>query len=297
MFRLGEYDEGGSKAIAQYLKDAGFKVDTRSFLTALTHSQAFMEGKLSELKGQIKDIDVYERYLDALRSTLSPCITHEEFKDRFFTVLDPSWKEVKALMDRYSDSSIEPSEEDAERIFDAYNKLVEMKTVSNFIEDVIVLNDIDIDQPAEEKLKDPTLRIEVDPEDYDPDQKLLKGWTHVGLGKVYEVYIDEFSARLFRDIDEKFQDDYPDEYMQILGIGLLIEDLVEEPSQGKIDMESFAERCTLDLGEDEEASVTIDGSTVTEDIAKVLEKNGVVKIKGGGIKWRASEGVKGQKKG
>ena len=296
MFRLGEYDEEDSKAIVQHLKDAGFKVDTRSFLTVLTHSQAFLEGRQSELKGLVKDMDVYERYLDVLRSTVSPGITHEDFKDRFFTALDPSWKDVKALMEKYSDSSMEPSEEDAEKIFDAYNKLVEMTDVSDFIEDVIILNDIDIDQPAKETLKDPILRIEVDPEDYDPDQKRLKEWTHVGLNKVYEVYIDEFSTPLFHDIDKEFQGDYPDEYMQILGMGLLIEDLVEEPSEGKIDLESFAERCTLDLGEDEEASITIDGSMVAEDIAKVLEKNGVIKIKGDAIKWRAVEGGKGQKK-
>jgi hypothetical protein len=294
MFRLGEYDEEDSKVIVQHLKNAGFKVDTRSFLTGLTHSQAFLEGRQSELKGLVKDMDVYERYLDVLRSTVSPGITHEDFKDHFFTALDPSWKDVKALMKKYSDSSIEPSEEDAEKIFDAYNKLVEMTDVSDFIEDVIILNDID--PPTKEKLKDPIIRIEVEPEDYDPDQKLLKEWTHVGLNKVYEVYIDEFSTPLFRDIDEEFHGDYPDEYMQILGMGLLIEDLVEEPSEGKIDLEAFAERCTLDLGEDEEASITIDGSMVAEDIAKVLEKNGVIKIKRAVIKWRAVEGRKGQKK-
>jgi hypothetical protein len=296
MFRLGEYDEEDSKAIVQHLKDAGFKVDARSFLTVLTNSQAFLEGRQSELKGLVKDMDVYERYLDVLRSTVSPGITHEEFKDRLFIALDPSWKDVKALMEKYSDSSMEPSEEDAEKIFDAYNKLVEMTDVSDFIEDVIILNDIDIDQPAKEKLKDPILRIEVDPEGYDPDQKLLKEWTHVGLNKVYEVYVDEFSTPIFRDIDEEFQENYPDEYMQILGMGLLIEDLVEEPSVGKVDLESFAKRCTLDMSEDEEASITIDGSMVAEDIAKVLEKNGVVKIKGDVIKWRAVDGGKGQKK-
>jgi hypothetical protein len=60
-------------------------------------------------------------------------------KNRLFITLDPSWKDVKALMEKYSDRSMEPSEEDAEKTFDAYNKRVEMTDVSDFVEDVIIL--------------------------------------------------------------------------------------------------------------------------------------------------------------
>ena len=64
-----------------------------------------------------------------------------------------------------------------------------------------------------------------------------------------------------------------------------MKDLAEEPSPGKIDMESFAERCDLEL-ENQGNILAIDGADVAEEIARVLEKNGVIKIKGDMIKWR-----------
>jgi hypothetical protein len=51
-------------------------------------------------------------------------------------------------------------------------------------------------------------------------------------------------------------------------------------------MDVFAERCDLEL-EREGNIVSIDGTNVAEEIARVLEKNGVIKIKGDMIKWKA----------
>jgi hypothetical protein len=50
-------------------------------------------------------------------------------------------------------------------------------------------------------------------------------------------------------------------------------------------MESFAERCDLEL-ENQGNILAIDGTDVAEEIARVLEKNGVIKVKGDMIKWR-----------
>jgi hypothetical protein len=61
---------------------------------------------------------------------------------------------------------------------------------------------------------------------------------------------------------------------------------VERPSPGKIDIDAFAERCDMEL-EDKGNILEIDGTDVAEDIARVLEKNGVIKIKGDMIKWKA----------
>jgi len=76
--------------------------------------------------------------------------------------------------------------------------------------------------------------------------------------------------------------------LSIAALGLLIEELVENPSEGKIDMESFAdERCVLEFQMGKEGtSMTIDASWAAEEIAKVLEKNDVIKIKGDTIKWK-----------
>jgi hypothetical protein len=91
---------------------------------------------------------------------------------------------------------------------------------------------------------------------------------------------------LFEELDEEFQESYPEEFLKIMALGILITDLVEDPSSGKIDLEAFSKRCELDL-EKEGDILSIDGTDVAEDIARVLEKNGIIKMKGNTIKWKS----------
>ena len=61
--------------------------------------------------------------------------------------------------------------------------------------------------------------------------------------------------------------------------------MVEEPSPGKIDMQAFSERCIIEMEKDGDILV-IDGEETAEEIARVLEKNGIIKLKGETIKWK-----------
>ena len=53
----------------------------------------------------------------------------------------------------------------------------------------------------------------------------------------------------------------------------------------KMDIEDFAERCILDVGS--RFTMSVDASLVAEEIARSLEKRGMLKIKGNTIKWKA----------
>ncbi len=136
-----------------------------------------------------------------------------------------------------------------------------------------------------DSLDDLVISIPVRPADYDDDEPMLQKRGDVELIKKHEVSIDEFSAPLFQRIDEEFEKKYHEEYLQIMALGLLIDDLLNEPPQRKMDIEDFAERCILDFGDKD--ILGIDASLVAEEVARSLEKNGIIKLKGSTIKWRA----------
>jgi hypothetical protein len=95
MFKLGEYCEGETKPIVNYLKDAGIKVEQRACLYAIPEASEYLEGRLSELRGEISDIETYERYLEALKAALAQGATPDDLRDRFYCELDPVWAEKK----------------------------------------------------------------------------------------------------------------------------------------------------------------------------------------------------------
>jgi hypothetical protein len=294
MFKLGEYYEGETKPIVNYLKDAGIKVEQKICLYTILDSSDYLEGKLSKLRGEIKDIETYERYLEALRAALAKSATPDDVKDQFYCELDPVWAEKKRQAeDILMNLSSAPSEEEKQatkkmlmEIMDEINTkdALEMAKAFDFAVMTLSRNEIMPDQEVGDRLADPILRIMVNLNDY-KDHKLFRRTLFVDFEKQYELYIDEFSAPLYEEIDEEFEDSYPEEFFKIRILGILIKDLLEEASPGKIDMESFAERCDLEL-ENEGNIISIDGTDVAGEIARVLEKNGVIKIKGDMVKWR-----------
>ena len=66
-----------------------------------------------------------------------------------------------------------------------------------FVENVLSINDIEIGEAVGEKLNDPVLRINVNPEKYDPKPKFLKSDIELIVEKVYDVYVDEFSMPFY----------------------------------------------------------------------------------------------------
>ena len=70
-----------------------------------------------------------------------------------------------------------------------------------------------------------------------------------------------------------------------MALAKVIKSLVEQPAKGKMDIEDFADRCVVDLGD--RNVLSIDASLVAEEIARSLEKKGILKMKGNTIKWTA----------
>lgn len=295
MFKLGEYYEGETKPIVNCLKDAGIKVEQKVCLYSMPKVSEYLEGRLSELRSEIKDIEKYERYLEALRLALAKFTPQEDLKDLFYCELDPAWAEKKRKADdilKIPISSLPEEEKEAAKknLMDVFAEIdvkdiMEKSKAFDFAITTLARNEIEQGQDLGDRLSDPIVRIEVDEEEY-KDHKLLKRTFFVDFEKIYELYIDEFSAPLYDELDEDFQDGYSEEFFMIKALGILMKSLVEEPFQGKIDMDAFAERCDLLLESDGDL-LDIDATDVAEDIARVLEKNGLIKIKGDKIKWKA----------
>lgn len=55
MFLLGEYYEDVARDIADRLKDAGMKVDIRTFTASNLETFHYLEGRMSVLKGELEE--------------------------------------------------------------------------------------------------------------------------------------------------------------------------------------------------------------------------------------------------
>jgi hypothetical protein len=148
------------------------------------------------------------------------------------------------------------------------------------------LNGIKIGEPVDDKLDDPLLEIPASPRDYDPEPEQLKTTIEFHLEKSVGIYADEFTTPLSSELDEEFCDLYPDEYQSLRVLGMLIEKLATSPTSRKMDFNEFIENCTMRLKDDND-DILIDGKDVAEELAKVLEKSDVVKVKGDKIKWKS----------
>ena len=281
MFKVGEYFEDEAKSIASYLKDAGFKVDIKGLVVARTDFTASLQGKMSEMKERDKLTMKHESFLAAIKATVEKATTEEGFRDLFLTELDPDWRNNRDRLDQARSSTDEMDEKTRKDIAKSFAGYV---VALDFAENVINLNDINLGEPMGGRLDDPLVDIHVDPRDFDPEDHMLRERLDVDLAKEYEISIDESSTPLFRDIDEEFQEEYYQEYQMIMALGVVIENLIEESGKGKMDIEDFAAMCILDVGE--KFTVSVDASLVAEEIARSLEKRGIVKMKGNTIKWK-----------
>ena len=153
---------------------------------------------------------------------------------------------------------------------------------------VIFLNDVKIGEPIENKLDDPVLEITVDAKEYDPRLAQMKCDIDFYLDKSVNIFVDEFTTPLASDLDDEFWDAYPSEAQRLKVLGLLIEKLATSPSSRKMDFVQFTEECSLNL-EDEGSVLNVDGEDVAEELARVLEKSGIMKRKGDILKWKKKD--------
>ena len=314
MFKLGEYDEIEAEDIAEYLRDAGIRVDVRTSINAFRESSTFIVGKLSELKeADPETFEDYEKCLETLNKVLDEGVSQEDFINRFLSTLDPSWKKEKDMMtnlinnggniDIFVDEDHEDDEDD-EDLFDEdfsddedddflgtnehlLGKLFEYIRGVGFAQLVLDLNEIELEEGVKKSLgDDPLLQFPIDPEEFDEDDPRMKSVLAVFFDKAYDIYIDEMTAPLIDDVDEMFSDDYPQEFINIQALGMLIDKLFEPPEGSKkIDFEDFEDLCTFEVGEGSH-TMKVDATSVAEELSKVLEKNGVIRARGGKVKWK-----------
>ncbi|MCK9565871.1 MAG: hypothetical protein M0Q43_07475, partial [Methanothrix sp.] len=167
------------------------------------------------------------------------------------------------------------------------NNALSISRARTFSDMVIALNDIKIGEPIENKLDDPVLEITVDPDDYENRQEKMKCDIDFYLEKAVNIFVDEFTTPLAIDLNDEFWDEYPSEAQRLKVLGLLIEKLATSPTSRKMDFAEFAEECSMTL-KDEGSILNVDGEDVAEELARVLEKSGVVKWKGDKLKWKSN---------
>jgi hypothetical protein len=291
MFYLGEYDEETAKEIKSYLDKAGLKVDTRSCLVMEEETTYTLKDKLSAVKELIEDKSQLEQYLSALKNVL-PQATHENFEDLFLKELDPLMMEKrdKILALSENSESLSPEEEESLEFGSEewMNSALFVSRARIFSGMIFSLNDIKIGEAIENKLDDPIIEITVDPDDYEDMPEQMKCDIDFYLEKAVNIFVDEFTTPLAIDLNDEFWDTYPSEAQRLKVLGLLIEKLATSPDSRKMDFAEFAEECIMTL-EDESRVLNVYGDDVAEDLARVLEKSGVVKWKGDKLKWKSKD--------
>ena len=280
MFKVGEYYEEDAKIVAGYLKDAGFKVDIRGMVLAMADYSASLQGKLSLVKEKT-EMHKREEYLSALKNALEKGADAETFEDLFLEEVVPGWKENLAKFRLIKESEAKADEESQDSLARIWAECI---VAVDFAQKVINLNEIEFGSPVGDHLDDPLISIPVGVDYPDMDDPLIIKRMDVDLVKKYEITIDEFSASFFDEIDDEFKDEFGDEFLRIRSLGLIMRHVMDVAEKGKMDIEDFAALCDIEFGE--RWRMSIDGSEVAEEIAKSLEKSGMLKMKGNTIKWK-----------
>jgi hypothetical protein len=287
MFKVGEYYEDEARDIADYLKDAGMKADIRTFTSSSLEVFHYLEGRMSEIKGEIdeKRFNRFARFLDALRRVLAEGATSEDFRERLQLELDPEVNEKRKLFREIMEGS--HSQEEREAKIPGYSgllaDLLEVSYAESFIDTLLERNRIKIGEVIGYRLDDPIMRIFAD-EEKDDESKLAKTTTSFIIEPRAEVYVDEFFALFSEDLDGEFKEEYWKEYSRLVFLGRLIDKLTK-PTSGKIDMEAFSERCEFQMEENGNL-LDVSGRSAAEELARSLEKNDIIKVKGDSIKWK-----------
>ena len=291
MFYLGEYDEETAKEIKSYLDKAGLKVDTRSCLVMEEETTYTLKEKLSAVKELIEDKSQFEQYLSALKNVL-PQATPENFEDLFLKELDPLMMEKRDQILALSENSesLSLGEEESLKFGSEewMNNSLFIARARIFADMIRSLNDIKIGEAIENKLDDPVIEVTVDPDDYEDTPKQMKCDIDFYLEKAVNIFVDEFTTPLAIDLNDEFWDTYPSEAQRLKVLGLLIEKLATAPDSRKMDFAEFTEECTMTL-KDDSSVLNVYGDDVAEDLARVLEKSGVVKWKGDKLKWKSKD--------
>jgi len=288
MFLLGEYYEDEARDIADRLKEVGMKVDIRTFTASQLELFHYREGRMGVLKGKLEETDYarYERYLNALRKVLAAGAGPDDFGERFHLELDPQINEKRSQFAEIlkADLPVEEREAKMKAFTGIKADLLDVYYAESFIDTVLNRNDIEVGEDVGSKLDDPILRVIDEGEDLEEESELARTTTVFTVEPRAQVFVDEFYAVLAEDLDDEFEDEYEREYLCLVFLGKLISDL-KEPSPGKVDLEAFRERCEFEMEKNGDL-LEINGRRAAEELARSLEKNGILKVKGDSVKWK-----------
>jgi hypothetical protein len=288
MFLLGEYYEDEARDIANRLKEVGMKVDIRTFTASRLELFHYLEGRMSVLKGELEETDyaMYERYLNALRKVLAAGADPEDFGEMFHLEIDPQINEKRSQFAEILKADLSEEEREAKIKVSAGIKadLLDVYNAESFIDAVLERNEIEVGEDVGNKLDDPILRVFDEREDLEEESELARTTTVFTVEPRAQVFVDEFYAVLAEELDDEFEDEYELEYLCLVFLGKLISDL-KEPSPGKVDLEAFRERCEFDMEKNGDL-LEINGRRAAEELARSLEKNGILKVKGDSFKWK-----------
>ena len=289
MFLLGEYYEDEAREIADRLKDVGMKVDIRMVTTSYLDVEHFLEGRMSELKGILDEEDYarYKRYLAVLRKVISEGAGPEDLLGRIEMEMDPQIDDKRNQLAEafFSDEDLTEEERQAkgESLSCIKEDVLDVYKAISFIDLLIDRNDIKVEDDIASKLDDPIIRVIDD--NYDEEESDLARMTiSFSLEPKALVFVDELSSLLAEKLDEDFEQEYENEFQRLFFLGKLFSEL-EEPSPEKMDMESFRNKCQFAM-EKKGDIIEIDGSEAAEELARSLEKSGIIKVKGDSIKWK-----------
>ena len=290
MFLLGEYYEDEAREIADRLKDVGMKVDIRMVTTSYLDVEHFLEGRMSELKGILEEEDYarYERYLAVLRKVIAEGAGPEDLLGRIEMEMDPQIDDKRNQLAEafFSDEDLTEEERQAkgESLSCIKEDVLDVYKAISFIDLLIDRNDIKVEDDIASKLDDPIIRVIDDNYDDEEESDLSRMTISFSLEPKALVFVDELSSLLAEKLDEEFEEEYENEFQRLFFLGKLFSEL-EEPSPEKMDMESFRNKCQFAM-ERKGDIIEIDGSEAAEELARSLEKSGIIKVKGDSIKWK-----------
>lgn len=290
MFLLGEYYEDQARDIADRLKKVGMKVEIRTFTASRMELFHFLEGRMSEIEGKLDEasFQIYERYFAALRKVIAEGARPDDFRGRLLLAIDPQYREKQNQFQKIMEAN--ESEGEYSIIPDSSSGIIgdviDISNAESFVNLILERNKIQIGEDVGDKLDDPIWRVIDDTDEYDEEESDLTRTTTVfTLEPRAQVFVDEFYTVLAEVMDEEFEEDFPEEYMRLVFVGKLISDL-KEPASGWMSMEDFQKRCRVEMDDDGNL-LEIDGRGSVNELAKVMEKNGIIKTKGGRARWKA----------
>lgn len=290
MFLLGEYYEDEARDIADRLKKVGMKVEIRTFTASRMELFHFLEGRMSEIEGKLDEasFQIYERYFAALRKVIAEGARPDDFRERLLLAIDPQYQEKQNQFQKIMEAN--ESEREYSIIPDSSSGIIgdviDISNAESFVNLILERNKIQIGEDVGDKLDDPIWRVIDDTDEYDEDESDLTRTTTVfTLEPKAQVFVDEFYTVLAEVMDEEFEADFPEEYMRLVFVGKLISDL-KEPASGWMSMEDFQKRCRFEMDDDGNL-LDIDGRGSVNELSKVMEKNGIIKTKGGRARWKA----------